>query len=199
MSGEFHAYPTLTEEGVMMRIYPRGSRAYLVPVLGLTLAATMSACSSSSSSAPAAASSAPSSSAAATPSGASSTPASGGSAATIAAITTNWNTFFNSSTPNSKRIALLQNGSQFSSSVSAFASSPLASAVSSKVDKVTLTSATQAKVTYDLTAAGTSVASGQTGTAVLQDGVWKVGDDVFCGLLKEGASLLNIAVPAACH
>jgi hypothetical protein len=199
MSGEFHAYPTLTEEGVTMRIYSRGSRAYLVPVLGLMLAATMSACSSSSSSAPAAASSAPSSSAAATPAGASSAPASGGSSAAIAEIKTNWETFFNSSTPNSKRLAVLQNGSQFSAAVSSFASSPLASAVSSKVDSVTLTSATQASVKYDLTAAGTSVASGQTGTAVLQDGVWKVGDDVFCGLLKEGASLLNIAVPAACH
>ena len=52
---------------------------------------------------------------------------------------------------------------------------------------------------HDLTAAGTSVASGQTGTSVLQNGVWKVGDDVFCGLLKEGASLLNISVPAACN
>ena len=52
---------------------------------------------------------------------------------------------------------------------------------------------------YDLTAAGQSVATGQTGTAVLQNGVWKVGDDVFCGLLKEGAAILNIKVPAACN
>jgi len=54
-------------------------------------------------------------------------------------------------------------------------------------------------VKYDLTAAGTAVATGQTGTSVLQDGVWKVGDEVFCGLLKQGASLLNISVPAACN
>ena len=83
--------------------------------------------------------------------------------------------------------------------MTAFAASPLASAVSSKVDSVTLTSATQASVKYDLTAAGATVANGQTGTAVLQDGTWKVGDDVFCGLLKEGASLMNITVPAACN
>jgi hypothetical protein len=43
------------------------------------------------------------------------------------------------------------------------------------------------------------VASGATGTAVLQGGVWKVGDDVFCGLLQEGASLLNIKIPTACN
>jgi hypothetical protein len=64
---------------------------------------------------------------------------------------------------------------------------------------VTLTSATKATVKYDLTAAGTSVASGQSGTAVLQGGTWKVGDDVFCGLLKEAAPLMNITVPAACN
>jgi hypothetical protein len=70
--------------------------------------------------------------------------------------------------------------------------------VTSKVDSVSLTSATRAAVKYDLTAAGTSVASGQSGTAVLQDGTWKVGDDVFCGLLKEGASLMGMTMPAAC-
>jgi hypothetical protein len=70
--------------------------------------------------------------------------------------------------------------------------------VSSKVDAVTLTTATKAAVTYDLTAAGTTVVSGQKGTAVLQGGTWKVGDDAFCGLLKAGASQLGLKVPAAC-
>jgi hypothetical protein len=134
-----------------------------------------------------------------TPASGSSSAAGGSSAAATAAITANWEAFFNSSTPNSTRLGLLQNGSQFSSAVAAFAASPLASAVSSKVDQVTLTSASTAAVKYDITAGGSPVVSGQTGTAVLQDGVWKVGDDVFCGLLKEGAALLNITVPAACN
>jgi hypothetical protein len=94
---------------------------------------------------------------------------------------------------------LLENGAQFASAISAFSASPLAQSVSSKVDSVSLTSATKANVKYDLTAAGTSVATGQTGTSVLQNRVWKVGDDVFCGLLKQGAALLNISVPAACN
>jgi hypothetical protein len=107
--------------------------------------------------------------------------------------------FFSSSTPNSKRVQLLQNGSQFSSAVSSFASSPLAAAVTSKVDSVALSSATEAKVKYDLSAAGTTVASGASGTAVLQNGTWKVGDDVFCGLLTEAKSAgLTIPVPSAC-
>jgi hypothetical protein len=71
--------------------------------------------------------------------------------------------------------------------------------VTSKVDSVTLSSATQAKVKYDLSAAGTTVANGAIGTSVLQDGTWKVGDDVFCGLLSQARKAgLSITVPAAC-
>ena len=192
-----------------MRYNPTARRVYLAPALGLVLATAISACSSSGSSsssstaatAPStsASSSAPASTSAPAPASSASPAASGGSAAAIAQIKANWEAFFNSATPNSKRITLLQNGSEFTSAVTSFAASPLASAVSSKVDSVTLTSATQAAVKYDLTAAGTAVASNQAGTSVLQDGVWKVGDGVFCGLLKQGASLLNIAVPAACN
>jgi hypothetical protein len=173
--------------------FQHGHRLYLAPAVGLVLAAAITACSSSGSSSSSSSTSAP---ATTSSSAAPATSAAGGSA--VAQITANWEAFFSASTPNSKRIQLLQNGSQFSSAISAFASSPLASAVSSKVDSVTVTSATQANVKYDLTAAGTAVASGATGTAVLQDGVWKVGDGVFCGLLKEGSSILNIKLPAAC-
>jgi hypothetical protein len=186
-----------------MRIDPITRRVYLAPALGLVLIAAMSACSSSS---PSSASSVPASSApaaSASSSAASSAPAttgaSSGSSAAVTEITTNWNTFFNSSTPNSKRVQLLQNGSEFSASIAAFASSPLAAAVSSKVDSVTLDSATKATVKYDLTAAGATVATGATGSSVLQDGTWKVGDDVFCGLLTEAkAAGMSVPVPSAC-
>jgi hypothetical protein len=176
--------------------YSRVHRLYLAPALGLVFALAITACSSggSSSSSTAATSAPVATTSAAT---ASSSAAAGGSA--VAQITANWEAFFNPATPNSKRVQLLENGSEFASAINAFSASPLAQQVSSKVDSVSVTSATKANVKYDLTAAGTSVASGQTGTSVLQDGVWKVGDDVFCGLLKEGASLLNISVPAACN
>ena len=186
-------------------------RVLLASALGLTLTATLAACSSSASSsstpAPgssavsatsAAAASSPASSSAAASSSASSPATSGGGSATaIADIKANWVKFFSSSTPDSERVALLQNGPTFAAAIKSFASSPLASAVSSKVDSVALTSATQAAVKYEITAAGTAVPGG-SGTAVRQDGTWKVGDDVFCGLLKEGAPLLGITVPAAC-
>ncbi len=177
--------------------YSRVHRLYLAPALGLVFALAIAACSSGgSSSSSTAATSAP---AATTTSAAtaSSSAAAGGSA--VAQITANWEAFFNPATPNAKRVLLLENGAQFASAISAFSASPLAQSVSSKVDSVSVTSATKANVKYDLTAAGTSVATGQTGTSVLQNGVWKVGDDVFCGLLKQGASLLNISVPAACN
>ena len=179
----------------MMRFNPTARRFYLAPALGLVLVTAMSACSSgasSSSSTPSTAASTPASTSA-------SAAASGGSSSAVAEITANWTTFFNSSTPNSKRVQLLENGSQFSSAISAFAASPLAAAVTSKVDSVALSSATQAKVKYDLSAMGTTVASGASGTAVLQDGTWKVGDDVFCGLLTEAKSAgITIPVPSAC-
>ncbi|HEX7165165.1 MAG TPA: hypothetical protein VF223_28460 [Trebonia sp.] len=184
----------------MMRFNPTARRVYLVPALGLVLVTATAACSSSATSTPG------TSASATAPSPAQSAPsappsASGGStSAAVSEITTNWNTFFNSSTPNSKRVQLLENGSQFSSAIGAFASSPLAAAVTSKVDSVTLTSATKAKVKYDLSAMGTTVASGASGTSVLQDGTWKVGDDVFCGLLSQAKSAgLTIPVPSACN
>jgi len=182
----------------MMRFNPTARRFYLAPALGLVLVTAMSACSSgSSSSSSSTAAAAPSTSASAAAS--SSPAASGGSSSAVAEITANWTTFFNSSTPNSKRVQLLENGSQFSSAITAFAASPLAAAVTSKVDSVSLSSATKAKVKYDLSAMGTTVASGASGSAVLQDGTWKVGDDVFCGLLTEAKSAgITIPVPSAC-
>lgn len=181
-----------------MRFHYSGARrlSMVVPALGLVLGLAVTACSSGSSSSPAATSSPTSAPATASSAAAPATSAASGSA--VAQITANWEAFFNPSTPNSKRVQLLQNGSSFASAISAFSSSPLASAVTSKVDSVSLTSASQANVKYDLSAAGTTVASGATGTAVLQDGTWKVGDGVFCGLLKEGASVLNVKLPAAC-
>jgi hypothetical protein len=196
-----------------MRYIPIIRRIYLAAALGLMLVTAMSACSSGGSSstqnpqnAQGSFSAAPSlvhptaQSAPAVPPSAGPSASAGGPASATSEITANWNMFFSSSTPNSKRVQLLQNGSEFSSSISAFSSSPFAGALTSKVDSVVLTSGTQAKLKYSLSAAGTTVANGATGTAVLQDGTWKVGDGVFCGLLSEAKGAgLKIAVPAACN
>jgi len=64
------------------------------------------------------------------------------------------------------------------------------------VTNVAVTSATKATVTYNITSSGgSSLLSGQTGTAVYQGGTWKVGDASLCGLFRliPGGS-----VPSAC-
>ena len=171
-------------------------RIILAPALGLALALAVAACSSSSSSSSssAPASSAPASSAPA--SSASSAPASAGSSAAAAQITANWEKFFSASTPLSQRVALLQNGSSFSSAINAFSKLPLADGIGAKVTGVTVNSATSATVTYAIVSGSTTLLGGQTGTAVYEDGMWKVGDASLCNLFKlvPGGS-----VPAACN
>src|SRR5215469_9620970 len=163
-------------------------RVIVLPALGLALALTVAACSSSSSS--------PSSSAPASSAPASSAPASApasGNAAATAAITANWEKFFNASTPTSQRVALLQNGSAFAGAINGL--SHLVSGLGATVTSVTVNSPTSAVVKYNLTASGSTLLSGETGTAVYDNGTWKVGDASLCALLKlvPGGS-----TPAAC-
>jgi hypothetical protein len=173
-------------------------RIVLAPALALALVAAVAACSSSSSSSssspPAPASSASSAAAVSPPAAVSSSaPAVTNTASAVAQITTNWEKFFASSTPVSEKVTLLQNGSTFGPAISGLTS--LVSGLGAKVTGVTVNSATSATVNYNLTAGGSSLLSGQTGTAVYEDGVWKVGDASLCGLLKlvPGGS-----EPAAC-
>jgi hypothetical protein len=166
-------------------------RIILAPVLGLALALAVSACSSSSSSS----SSSSASSATSSSAPVSSAPVSSGNSAAVAEITTNWEKFFNASTPLSQRVALLENGSSFSSAIDSFSNLPLANGIGAKVTGVTVTSATMATVTYSIVSGSTTLLGGQSGTAVYQDGMWKVGDASLCNLFKliPGGS-----VPAAC-
>jgi purine-cytosine permease-like protein len=172
---------------------PFVARRILVPAVGLALAAALAGCSSSSSpSATTSASTTPTQ--ATTPAGpATPVPSTGSSSGAVAEITANWEKFFNSSTPTSQRVALLQNGSTFATAISGL--SGLVSKLGAKVTNVTLNSATTATVTYNLTAGGSSLLTGQTGKAVLENGVWKVGDASLCGLLKL---VPGGTVPSAC-
>jgi len=174
------------------------SHRYLAHLAGAfaaaALAATVAACGSSSpsaSSSSAPASSAPASSA---PAASASTSMSAGTTA----ITTDWEAFFNAKTPTSKRVALLQDGSQFASVIKAQAGSGLAALATAKVTHVTVNSPTQATVTYEILVSGTPELKNQTGTAVLQNGTWKVGVASFCGLLTLENSGKTSGLPAAC-
>jgi hypothetical protein len=162
------------------------ARRIAVPVLGVTLAVTVAACSSSSSSSPPSptSTSVPVGSAAPVPAGSSATASSSSGSSAIAAITANWEAFFSGKTSAAKKVALLENGSKYAAAIDALAGSSLATSAGSKVTAVVVKSATSATVSYDITLGGATALPGQSGTAVYQDGIWKVGDVSFCGLLK---------------
>ncbi len=177
--------------------------SHLVGAFALAgLAATAAACGTSSPSTPTSSPPAP-----ATTSAAPSTPVSSSSApttstlapaATVAAVTTNWEAFFNAKTPIAKRVSLLQDGSQFKSIIQSQAGSGLAALATAKVTHVTVSSPTQATVTYNILVSGTPELKNQTGTAVLENGSWKVGVGSFCGLLTLENSGKTSGLPAAC-
>jgi hypothetical protein len=154
-------------------------RIIVVPALSLALAVTVAACSSSSSSS----SSAPASTPATTSSPMATSTSSMSSSADAAAIKSNWEAFFSSTTPTATRISLLQNGQAYASIIKAQSGSSLARSASAKVTAVSVTSPTQATVTYTIVVSGTPALSNQSGVAVYQDGKWKVGDASFCTLL----------------
>jgi glucose/arabinose dehydrogenase len=183
-----------------MRFKPLARRITLAPMLVVALALTVAACSSSGSSSSAAtspsAASAPAAPASPVPAS-SSAPSTGGNSAAVAQITANWEKFFSSSTPVAEKVTLLQNGSTFEAAIKAFANFPLASSLGAKVTNVTLNSATSATVTYSITtSSGSTLLPNQKGTAVYQDGVWKVGDASLCGLFKL---IPGGTIPSACN
>lgn len=149
----------------------------------LTVGPALAGCSSSTTSSgpPATTPATPPASSSSAPAG-SSEPTSGTGA--IQAIETNWAKFFNAKTPTPQRIALLENGSVFAPVIRAQAGSTLARLATAKVTHVTLTGTSQAAVTYSILVGGKTGLGGQSGVAVYQGGVWKVGETSFCGLLK---------------
>jgi len=178
-----------------MRTHHTARRVLLAPVLGLAFAAAVTACSSSSSSststatattsAPASATASASATTSPTASASASASASGeapSGAAAISAIKTNWAEFFNGSTPLATRVTLLEDGSKYSSIMATTLGTPTAKQAGATVQTVAVTSATGANVGYTITLNGAPVLGGQKGTAVYEDGVWKVSTTSFCGL-----------------
>lgn len=172
---------------------PFRSRSRLLAVAAAcAVAASAAACGSTGSATPAPATSAPASAAAASPSAAPLT------SATQKAIAANWTAFFNPKTPPAKRLSLLQNGSSFGGAMAGMSKNPQAAASSAKVDAVTVTSSSAAKVTYDILVSGTPALTKQAGEAVKEGGAWKVSDKSFCALLAMQSGGKTSALPSAC-
>ncbi|MDN3293470.1 hypothetical protein QWM81_05335 [Streptomyces ficellus] len=99
-------------------------------------------------------------------------------------IQKNWTAFFSPRTPAAEKVKLLENGQRMQPVLQAFARDPNAAQTSVNVKDVAFTSATQANVTYDLLVGGRPALPNSKGTAVEQDGTWKVSTKTLCALVK---------------
>jgi hypothetical protein len=115
-----------------------------------------------------------------------------GSAAAQAQIKSAYEKFFSSQASVSDRAAALQDGSRFKSVIRGFASNPLAKNVNVTVSSVTLQGQDKAKVVYTVKLGSTALPK-LTGTAVRQNGTWKVGYASLCRLVA-----LQGTAPPAC-
>jgi hypothetical protein len=113
-------------------------------------------------------------------------------AAAQAQIKSAYTKFFSGRTPIPERVAVLQNGPKFKGLVTTFASNPLAKNVNATVSSVTLQGANKAKVVYTVKLGGAGLPT-QTGTAVRENGTWKVGDASLCKLVS-----LQGSTPSVC-
>jgi hypothetical protein len=105
--------------------------------------------------------------------------------------------FFDGNTPVDTRVDLLQNGQQYAQLLQAESRLPAAKNTSAQVSDVRV-NGQQATVTYSVLINGNTVLQNQTGTAVLVDGQWKVGDQTFCHLLSvQGLPNQQCSVPAS--
>lgn len=111
------------------------------------------------------------------------------------AVKQDWLTVFSSATPASLRMMMLQNGQQFAGALKKQAGSGFATA---KVTRVELSSPQQARVTYGVSVAGHPAEGSRTGTAVYQNGTWKVSAASFCGLLQAEHTRAASSLPPAC-
>jgi len=122
--------------------------------------------------------------------------------AAVAAITANWKTVFNGKAPIPQRLALVQDGPQVAAFVEAQAKTSFGQAAAGStatVKSVTLTSPSQATVHYDVLLLGTPLLKNQVGTAVYEDGTWKVAIASFCGLAYLEYPKGSPKLPAACR
>lgn len=99
-------------------------------------------------------------------------------------IKQNWQKFFDPATSTEEKQAVLENGDRMGPVLQAFSGDERGGQVEAKVSKVEFTSPTEANVTYDLTLKGATALPNASGTAVEQDGTWKVSVKTLCALVQ---------------
>jgi hypothetical protein len=98
-------------------------------------------------------------------------------------LAANWEAFFAGATPAPDKVALLENGDAHRAELAEWAANPAAAGVSVQVTDVKINADGTADVTFDVVSGGATVIKGETGTAVLEDGSWKVSESSFAGML----------------
>jgi hypothetical protein len=105
-------------------------------------------------------------------------------AAAEAEIRQNWQKFFDPKTSTEDKQAVLENGDRMGPVLQAFSGDERGGQVRAQVTKVEFTSATEATVTYTLTLKGATALPDASGTAVEQEGTWKVSVKALCSLVQ---------------
>ncbi|MFD5837044.1 hypothetical protein ACFWHV_26330 [Streptomyces collinus] len=105
-------------------------------------------------------------------------------AAAEAEIKQNWQTFFDPKTSTEEKQAVLENGDRMGPVLQAFSGDERGGQVQAQVTKIEFTSATGANVTYTLTLKGATVLPDASGSAVEQNGTWKLSAKTLCALVQ---------------
>ncbi|MGH9075051.1 MAG: hypothetical protein ACRDZQ_13185 [Acidimicrobiales bacterium] len=99
-----------------------------------------------------------------------------------AAVTKTWTTFFDAATPESKQVALLQDGSKYKPLITKVRKLlPAGTTADVKAVKV---NGTHATVSYALSTNGSALLPSATGQAVDVNGRWLVSSTTFCSLVS---------------
>ncbi|MFF3379522.1 hypothetical protein ACFYXF_42030 [Streptomyces sp. NPDC002680] len=98
-------------------------------------------------------------------------------------IRQNWVKFFDPAVSLKDKQAVLENGDKLGLLLQAFSGDQRGGQVEAKVDKVEFTSPTAANVDYALLLEGATALPNASGTAVEQDGTWKVTVSTLCALV----------------
>lgn len=110
-------------------------------------------------------------------------------------IKQNWEKFFDPSVSTQEKQALLENGDQLAPVLQGFNGDQRGREAKATVEKIEFTSPTQADVTYTLTVKGATALPNASGTAVQQNGTWKVSVNTLCALVQLSGNASASSVP----
>ncbi|WP_328668005.1 hypothetical protein [Streptomyces sp. NBC_00328] len=169
----------------------RGNAGGVAVAAVLALAAALTACSDDSGSGGSASPTPPAEQSTGVPSAT----APADPAAAQQEIRQNWEKFFDPAVSAKEKQAVLQNGDQMAPLLQGFNGDQRGQQVKADVEKIEFTSPTEADVTYTLTLNGATALPNASGTAVEQNGTWKVSVKTLCALVQLSGNGSSSPVP----